>query len=78
MSELQERAVAYDGLGMQPGRVEASPIKPNKLASRSARTRWSSVLLSSSVRSRIVTVAVRRGEMPKGGRASGETLLGVP
>ena len=41
---------------MQPGRGEASPIKPKKLVSSSARTLCKSVPLSPS---RIVTVAVK-------------------
>jgi hypothetical protein len=49
----------YEGLGMQPGRAEASPIKPKKLVSSSARTRCKSVRFSPSLPSRIVTVAVK-------------------
>ena len=44
---------------MQPGRTEASPIKPKKLVLSSARTLCKSVLFSPSLPSRIVTVAVK-------------------
>src|SRR6516165_806894 len=50
---------AHDGPGMQPGRAEASPIKPKKLVSSSARTLCERVRFSPSLPSRIVTVAVK-------------------
>jgi len=40
---------AHDGPGMQPGRAEASPIKPKKLVSSSARTLCERVRFSPSL-----------------------------
>jgi hypothetical protein len=50
---------AHDRLGMQPGRADASPIKPKKLVSSSARALCKSVPPSLLLPSRIVTVAVK-------------------
>ena len=44
---------------MQPGRAEAPPINPKKLASSSARTLSKTVPFSPSLPSLIVTVAVK-------------------
>jgi hypothetical protein len=50
---------AHDELGMQPGRAEAPPINPKKLVSSSARTLCKSVVVSRSLPSRSVIVAVK-------------------
>ena len=48
-----------EGLGMQPGRAEASPINPKKLVSNSVRTLCENVAFSPSLPSRSVIVAVK-------------------